>query len=115
MLTLSAGLTHQLSRNFFINYGLGYSERDYYIGLKKYQYNPDSNYTPDLFNFESAYGLVIDESYKGMNGQLGFIIRFKEKLILSLNWTANLGDNVIVNDDFKYRNSDLLLSVGYNF
>jgi hypothetical protein len=115
ILNISAGLTHQLSKSFFFNYGFGYSERNYYIGLKKFQYDPESNYEPDEFNFEPAYGLINEESFKGMNGQAGFIIRFKKNLLLSMNWTANFGSYDLTYESLRYKNSDLLLSVGYNF
>jgi hypothetical protein len=114
-ITITLGLTSQLGKNFFVNYGVGYSERNYYVGLKKYKYEPDSNYIPDYFNFETAYGLIIDETYKGMNGQLGFIKRFKNNMLVSVNGTFNFDANKLYPERLRYKNTDLLLSVGYCF
>jgi hypothetical protein len=108
ILTLSLGLTNQIIKNLFINYGIGYSSRNYYVGLEKYAYESYSESKP-------VYGLIINESYNGMNGQLGIIGRFKNGLLLSFDGTVNFEVKSFGIDDTKYRNTDLQISVGYCF
>lgn len=110
MFRLTLGLTQQVSKKLFLKFGLGYSSKDHYAYLKKYQYEPESNYLPEQVNFEDAYGLVMDESYKGIHAEVGFMIRIKDHFLLTYSNTMNIRPV-----EFKYMMTDFHIGTGYCF
>jgi hypothetical protein len=117
LLSVSTGLTQQLGKRFFLNFGIGASFRNYYMALNKYEYVPSSNYLPGVLNYKRAYGLVEDYSYKGINLQLGIIYRFKNNLLLSLSNTTIFRMGLYTTNASKllYQNTEYHIGIGYSF
>ncbi|MDA3822765.1 MAG: PEGA domain-containing protein [Bacteroidales bacterium] len=110
MLRINAGITQQIAKGIFLFGGIGFTSGDYYAELEKYQYITDSNYLPGQMNYETAYGLIRDFSYKGMNGNIGIILRIKEHYLISYSNTFNF--KMVKNG---YMMNDFNIGIGYSF
>jgi len=118
LLSVSSGITQQISKRFFFNLGMGYSIRKFFMILNKYEYVPSSNYLPGALNYTKAYAYIENLSFEGLNSQLGIIYRFNNNLILSLSNTTIFRINnydYSRSDDFNYNNTEFHLGFGFSF
>lgn len=110
MIRINGGINQQISRGVFLSGGLGYSSREYFAELHKRQYTEESNYLPNSLNFETAYGLITDYSYKGINFNIGISFRIKGHFLVAYSNTFN-----IKLDSYQYMMTDFNLGTGYCF
>ncbi len=87
---LSGGLTQQISKKTFFMLGMGYSQRKFFKVFIKEPYDLlDNTGGQTAQQSGSAYGLVLDESFRGFNLDMGLVKRFGSSILVSFNFTAN--------------------------
>jgi hypothetical protein len=104
LLRITGGITQQISKKSFLLLGAGFSERKFYKVFSKSPYDIllDAQQAIPVTT-SSAYGLVIDQSYRGLNFDLGLVKRFGSSLIMNINYTMNLQFTTLAFTNNTYR------------
>jgi hypothetical protein len=126
---ISGGITQQISKRAFLFLGAGYSQLKFFKVFIKEPYDILTGTNEPLSPQSSgtAYGLVLDESFKGFNIDMGLHHRFGSSILVSLNYTINFSYMRYVNSDkyeglrvpgsqlFDVLYPDLKIGIGYLF
>jgi hypothetical protein len=126
---ISGGLTQQISRRNFVFLGTGYSQMKFFKVFIKEPYDilTYSTEPPSPQSSGTAYGLVLDESFKGFNVDMGLHHRFGSSILISFDYTINFSFARYVNSDryqglrvtgnqlFDVLYPDLKIAIGYIF
>ncbi|MCX6335252.1 MAG: PEGA domain-containing protein [Bacteroidia bacterium] len=100
---IDGGITQQISKRAFLFLGTGYSQLKFFKVFIKEPYDILTGTAEPLTPQSSgtAYGLVLDESFKGFNIDMGLHHRFGSSILISLNYTINFSYTKFANSD-KY-------------
>lgn len=129
LLKINGGITLQLFKRAFLSLGVGYSQSKYFKVFVKepYDINLSGSETTTPLASGTAYGLILDQSFRGADMEMGIKCRIKNSLMLTVNYAVNIKfRNFAESDKYGglYKNTelnpeflspDLKLGIGYIF